>query len=183
MGKIKKFIKYFLLIIGLFVIITAGFYLWQSNAWKRGINFSCVKIEEHNVSGQSMEPLILDGAKAMGLTGYYNCNDARRGDIVILKFQTREETFIKKIAGLPGDLLEFDGDKLKINGEILKNSAGEAYLFSSASQRIITIPLENGRIAQGRYFIMSDEKGPSAFDSRQFGFVEKEILKGRAIIK
>jgi len=180
-----KFGRYFLIIFGAALVAAAGFFLWQKYGWERGVDFSCVKIEEHNIAGASMDPLLVDGQRVKGLVGYYDCNPIERDQIAVLAFQTREELFVKRIAGIGGDKLEFtDGEgQLKINGEIAKNSSGEPYLFSEASQRIITIPLKDGRIQEGRYLILSEEKGPNSFDSRQFGFAEKEHLKGRVIFK
>lgn len=173
--------KIFSIILGAALLILAGFYLWQNYGWKIGIETSCVKIESHNIVGNSLEPLLKEGTKVKGLVGYYDCNEIKRGEIAILKFKTREETFVKKVVGIPGDKLEFQNDQAKLNDEVLINSAGEPYLFSEASRRIITIPLRDGKIPEARYFILSDEKWPSAFDSRQFGFVEKEHLIGRVI--
>jgi signal peptidase I len=181
MVKIKKFIKYFLLIIGLLIITGAGFYFWQNNTWKKGINLSCVKIEEHNISGHSMDPLLKNSEEVKGLTGYYNCNNIVKNQIIILKFKSRDELFVKNLVGLPGDEIEFVDSKIKLNGEILKNVQGEEYLFSAASQKIISIPLKDGKIPENRYLILGEEKNASAFDSRQFGFAEKEHLTGRVI--
>jgi len=174
-----KTVKYFFIFFGVVLIVSAGFYLWRNYAWKMGINTSCVSIGEHKVVGVSMEPLLKDGSRVKGLTGYYACNEIKRGEIAILKFKTREETFVKNIAGIPGDSLEFADNQLKLNGQILKNIQGEPYLFSATSQRVITIPVKDGKIPEGRYLILGEEKGPNAFDSRQFGFTEKEHLIGR----
>jgi signal peptidase I len=176
-----KVARNILIILGIILIIAAGFYLLQSNVWKRGINFSCVKIEEHNISGHSMEPLLIDGEKVKGLNGYYNCNPILRGQIAVLKFKSRDELFVKNIVGLPGDEIKFEDEKLNLNGVVLKNFQGEDYLFSAASQKIISIPLEDGKIPSNRYLILGEENNASAFDSRQFGFAEKEHLTGRVI--
>jgi len=181
MIKIVKSKKYFLVILGVILIAGLGFYLWQTYGWKIGIDTSCVTVEEHKIAGSSMEPLLVEGTRVKGLVGYYNCNEIKKDQVAILEFKTREETFVKRIAGLPGDTLEFQDSQAKLNGEILKNSVGESYLFSERSQKIITIPLKDGKIQEGRYLILGEEKGPSAFDSRQFGFAEKEHLKGRVI--
>jgi len=173
--------KYFLIIIGIVLIIGVGFYFWQSYAWKMGIDVSCVEVEEHNIKGFSMEPLLVDGQRVKGLVGYYDCNEIKKGDIVILEFKTREEIFVKRIIGLPADELIFENGQAKLNGEVLKNSIEEPYLFSERSQRIITIPLKEGKIREGRYLVLGEEEDSSAFDSRQFGFVEKEHLIGRVI--
>jgi signal peptidase I len=82
---------------------------------------------------------------------------------------------------LPGDEIKFEDTKLNLNGVVLKNFQGEEYLFSAASQKIISIPLKEGKIPENRYLILGEEKSASAFDSRQFGFAEKEHLTGRVI--
>jgi signal peptidase I len=164
------------------LIVSGGFYLWQDYGWKMGIDASCIKAENHNISGRSLEPLLTDGQEVKGLVGYYECNPAERGQIAILEFKNKEESFVKKIAGLPGDSVEFtEDDRIKLNGGILENSAGEPYLFSGASQNLITIPLNDAKIPEGKYLMLSEETLSSSFDSRQFGFVEKEHLKGRVI--
>ena len=128
-----------------------------------------------------MSPLLTDGTKVIGLEGYYNCNEIERNEVVILEFQTREESFVKRIAAVPGDILEFQGNYLKLNGEILKNSANEPYLFNERSQRILGIPLKDSKVPEGRYLILGEEQDPNAYDSRQFGLVEKAHIKGRVI--
>lgn len=182
-----KIRKYFLIFLGLVLIIFSAtfgwFYYQQFIAWKIGIDFSCIEIEKRKIIGRSMEPLLAEGTQVKVLVGYYECNSVGRNQIVILQFRGRKETFVKKIIGLPGDKLEFQENQVKLNGKILKNSASKPYLFSEASQRIINIPLRDGKIPPGRYFVLSEEKGPTAFDSRQYGFVEREHLKGRVIIK
>jgi len=173
--------KQFLVFLGVALVVGVGFYFWQTYSWKIGIDITCVEIEEHKITGRSLEPLLVEGTQIKGLVGYYDCNPIERNQIVILEFMTREETFVKKIAGLPGDELEFAEGQVKLNGEILKNSLGEPYLFSEASQRVITIPLKDGKIPEGRFMVLSEEKGPAAFDVRQYGFVQKEHFKGRVI--
>jgi len=183
--------KYFLIFLGVVLFITAGFYLYRIYGWKLsllGKDSSCFRIEEHKIVGHSLEPSLKEGIQVKGLIGYYDCNKIKRGEIAIIKFKTREETFVKKIVGVPGDKLEFvdltgspQANQLKLNGKILKNSLDEPYLFSETGQRIITIPLKDGKIPEGRYFVLSEEKGLSSFDSRQYGFLEKEHLKGRII--
>ncbi len=173
--------KYVAIFLGIVLLLTTGFYLWQNYGWRMGVDISCVKVEKHKIAGQSMEPLLADGVEVKGLVGYYDCNEIKKGEIAVLEFKTREESFVKKIVGLPGDELVFENDQIKLNGKILENSAGEPYLFFEASQRIINIPLKDGKISEGRYLVLGEEKGPSAFDSRQFAFVEKEHLKGRVV--
>lgn len=172
----KKFFWAILIVL----IAAAGIYFRPNFNEKTGEK-TCFTIENYRIVGHSMEPLLADGTYIKGLAGYYECSEVQKGEIVILEFKSRKESFVKKIIGIAGDKIEFAGEQLKLNGEILKNSGGETYAFSEASRRIITASLNNGIILEGRYFILGEEKGPSAYDSRQFGLVEKEHLKGRVI--
>ncbi|MFH1575627.1 MAG: hypothetical protein ABIB55_01615, partial [Candidatus Nealsonbacteria bacterium] len=68
-----KIAKISLFIFGVVLILGIGFYLWRNYGWRMGIDFSCINIEEHNISGVSMDPLLKDGQKVKGLAGYYDC--------------------------------------------------------------------------------------------------------------
>ena len=143
------------------------------------INYSCISAEQHKISGNSLFPLFENGDEAEALMGYYSCNPVTRNDIVALKFKTREEFFVKILYGLPGDKIEFEEEVLKINGEVAKNSLGEAYVFSEKSKKLISVPLKDGEIPNEKYLVLSNQIKSLAFDSRQFSLVEKEHLKGK----
>lgn len=170
----------FFWVISIILISGAGIYFRPDYNQETGEK-ACFTVEDYRILGHSMEPLLADETYVKGLAGYYECNEVGKGEIVILEFQTRKESFVKKIAGIPEDKIEFEDGRLKLNNEILKNSTGEPYLFNPTSQKIITLVLKDGKIPEERYLILGEEKGPSAYDSRQFGLVEKEHLKGRVI--
>ena len=160
----------------LFVFL--GFFTAQPKA----INLSCVEARDFIIRGTSLEPLVKDGAMVKGLLGYYQCNPLKRGDLVIFRFKTRKELFVKKLVGLPGDRIEFEGNYLRLNGRILKNSEGEPYLFSERSKKILKAPLEGERIPEGKFLVLSEKVFPTDFDSRQFGYLEKEHILGKVKI-
>ena len=160
----------------LFVFL--GFFAVQPKA----MNFSCVETRDFTIRGTSLDPLIKDGSMVKGLLGYYQCNPLKRGDLVIFRFKTRKELFVKKLVGLPGDRIEFYGSYLRLNGKILKNSEGKPYLLSERSKRILKAPLEGGRIPEGKFLVLSEKAFPTDFDSRQFGYLEKEHILGKVKI-
>jgi len=144
-------------------------------------DFSCVQIENHRIQGDSLEPLISSGSQVKLLRNYYQCNPFQRGDLVVLKFKSKKELFIKKLMGLPGDRVEFENDYLKLNGKILKNSASQPYKFSEQSKKILKIPLKNGRIPPDKYLVLSDQTSKLSFDSRKFGYLEKDHFIGKVL--
>lgn len=165
------------------VLITGYFYFFGDKS-KISVDRSCVKEEERTIRGDSMSLTLKDGQKANTLNGYFNCNPVKPGQVVVLEFATRQnESFIKRVAAVGGDTLVFEEENAKINGEVAETNAGNEYKFAGSSKTILSLQLQEGKIPEGYYLILSDEIGPTAFDSRQFGFVEQENLKGLVVVK
>lgn len=167
--------------VSLLFLIAYNYVRRENENGKSAFDASCVTQEERAIRGNSMFLSFKDGGKAKTFSGYFECNPVKEGQLVVLAFKTREEEFVKRIAAQPGDTLVFEGENGTVNGAVLKNPDGQEYKFSEQSKKFLTIPLMEGKIPEGRWMALSDEVGPSAFDSRQYGFVEREHLKGLVI--
>ena len=101
--------------------------------------------------------------------------DVRRGDVVVFKYPDQVEVdYIKRVIGLPGDLVEVRGHQVRINGVVLEEpytvfKGGSAGDFGPA------------RVPEGHYFMSGDNRDRSA-DSRQWGWVPDGHLQGRAVL-
>jgi signal peptidase I len=84
------------------------------------------------------------------------------------------EDLIKRVVGLPGDIVEGRGGKLWRNGR----PVAEPYLPA----RTFTSDFGPVRVKSGHYCMMGDNREDSA-DSRYFGQVPRSALVGRAIAK
>ncbi len=145
-----------------------------------------VFIDAYNIPSGSMEPTLLQGDFILANRLVYLIKDPYRGDIVnfvypyqeqygrhlvevpILKYFINpfiEVTFIKRVVGLPGDVIEFDNGFLKINGKPLKykkvketsNSViYEEYIPSKVGIRKHLIKLsKNPQVPQARWGVYS----------------------------
>lgn len=115
-----------------------------------------------------------------------------RGDLAVIDAHQMEaypksNTYIKRIIGLPGDTIESTKKGLLLNGQpfyenYLSNEVKahfEEWTFEELTQQ----PLWNGPkalpIPEGYYFVLGDNRLNSE-DSRHFGLVPKEAIKGVA---
>ena len=103
--------------------------------------------------------------------------DPKQGDVIVFEFpEDTTKDFIKRIIGVPGDVVEMKDKVLTRNGETLV----EPYIKHTGSglqQRRdnfgpITVPA-------GKYFALGDNRDES-YDSRFWGFVDKEKIRGKA---
>jgi signal peptidase I len=101
--------------------------------------------------------------------------EVRRGDIIVFKFPEEPETdYIKRVIGLPGDSIEIRRGIVYANGRRVDDPyVKEAYRLPD-SRPAFTVP-------EGNYWVMGDHRDRSS-DSRVWGFVSRELIKGRALL-
>lgn len=133
----------------------------------------------HEVVGNSMHPTYKNGEFLMANKITYRVSQPKRGDVIIFKFSDTQD-FIKRIIGVPGDELMIMDGLIYINGDLLDESAylessvitnGGSYLHEGQT---ITVP-------DNEYFVCGDNRTNSS-DSREFGPIKKEKIKGKAWI-
>ena len=108
----------------------------------------------------------------------YDGSDPQRGDIVIFEYPNDPSVdYIKRVIGVPGDLIEVRDKQLYRNGMPVK----EAYIRNIDPDNIE--PLRDNyapvRVPSGKYFVMGDNRDNS-LDSRFWGFVDRKAIKAKA---
>jgi len=115
--------------------------------------------------------------------------DVGRGDVIVFKYpEDPERDFIKRVIGLPGEIVEVRSKQVFIDGAPLDEpyvhferpplSPSQRHEVTSFDVREdygpVTVPAD-------RYFVMGDNRDNSQ-DSRYWGFLPRSYIKGKALV-
>ena len=110
--------------------------------------------------------------------------DPRRGDVIVFEYpEDPSKDFIKRVIGTPGDTIEVKDKKVYVNGAVY-NNPHEVHKEADVIPKEAN-PRDNKDAVQvppGNYFVMGDNRDRS-YDSRFWGFVSSDKIKGLAFIK
>jgi signal peptidase I len=121
------------------------------------------------VSGHSMDPSLEPGDRLVVDKLSHRWRRIRRFDVVVFECPTqRGIDYVKRVVGLPGETVALRGGKLYVDGELVKQEFDHIDDLDTFSQV---------DVAEGEYLVLGDNR-PSSKDSRSFGSVAKELIRG-----
>ena len=105
-----------------------------------------------------------------------------RGDIIVFKFP-KDETrdFIKRVIGLPGDLLEVRRQKVYINNKPYEDTHARHTDSPSDSPLVPRDDFGPILVPDDHVFVMGDNRENSQ-DSRYWGYLNVKKIRGKALI-
>ncbi len=105
-----------------------------------------------------------------------------RQDIIVFKYPHDESRdFIKRVIGLPGDVVEVRGKRVYINGEPLDESYVLITAVTSANPHSPVDSYGPVTVPKDRLFVLGDNRDHSQ-DSRFWGFLDIHKVEGEAFI-
>jgi signal peptidase I len=193
-------------------------------AWRSTLLFLCLMLGFRSawadwvtVPTGSMNPTILEGDRVLVDKHVFGLRipftrvhltageNPARGDIVVFDSPVDGTSLVKRVIGVPGDVVSVEGDRLTVNGRAAHYSVRDiesvrGLLAATEAQHplllreeglsrphdVMILPdrlarrsLEAVVVPEGMYFMMGDNRDNSA-DSRYFGFVPRRDIVGRA---
>jgi signal peptidase I len=125
------------------------------------------------VEGTSMLPTLEDENRLLINKFAYHFGDIHRGDVVVFLYpQDHSKSYIKRVIALPGDDLRIDHGTVWVNGVAQTEDYVPIKYKDDRSQPEMIIP-------KGDFFVMGDHRIISS-DSREFGFVPRPLIYGKA---
>ncbi|MFZ2491391.1 MAG: signal peptidase I [Thermoanaerobaculia bacterium] len=173
------------LLIAIIFVNFARIFVFQAFKIPTGSMEDNLKIGDHIIVNKFIYGPRPEGA----LAKLFPLRDVERGDIVVFRFPLQPDTdFVKRVVGMPGDVIEIRDKKLLLNGEtqdepyvlfddpqIYPNEPALPEPYRSRDQfGPYTVPPDS-------YFAMGDNRDRSS-DSRYWGTVPRSLIKGRAFM-
>ncbi|WP_371860563.1 signal peptidase I [Paenibacillus chibensis] len=129
------------------------------------------------VKGQSMQPTLYEKERLFIDKIVYDFKAPSRGEIVVLHDPSdgpdKKEYLVKRVIGIPGDMIEVKDHKLYVNGQLKVEPYTEVEIQDPDFG-----PL---KLDEDHYFVMGDNRHEGASkDSRSFGSVSAKAIVGRA---
>ena len=129
-------------------------------------------VQNYMVDGPSMQPGLTNNQYVLVNKLAYLFHAPERGDVIVFHWPIdTNKDLIKRVIGVPGDVIVIDSKTVRVNGVLLN----EPYIMAPvnpAGNKWVVPPNE--------YFAMGDNRLVSD-DSRDWGFVPKSYIVGKAV--
>ncbi len=134
-------------------------------------------VQNFNIDGMSMEPNLHNKELILVDKWTYLFHPPERGDVIVFVAPPDPtQDYIKRVIGLPGDVITIQNTTVIVDGTTLKETyidparQGNPYAYKVISNMVV--PAND-------YFVLGDNRAGSS-DSRDWGFVPRKNIIGRA---
>jgi signal peptidase I len=160
---------------------TAQRWFFESRYWLRDLILSVLLAfivivflyQPVQVEGTSMMPRLENHERIFINKFLYRFRPIERGDVVVFRYPLDpSKSYIKRVIGLPGDVVSIHDGQVLVNGRPLR----EPYVPPSYVDDQNFSPI---RVEANHYFVLGDHR-TSSNDSREWGTVDRKFVYGKA---
>jgi signal peptidase I len=147
----------------------------------KGINQNISKNKTFMIPSEGMAPTLLIGDHVIVDNEFFGFSSIKRYHVVVLENpKKKDDLFIKRIIGLPGEKIQIKNNSIYIDDKVVEDNYGS---FDKPSYKK-AIPIKDYgpvTIPKRKYFALGDNRYNS-FDSRHFGLVPEYSIFGKVLI-
>jgi len=137
--------------------------------------------QPNQVKGASMDPTFATGDYIFTSKITYRMRSYHRGDVIVFQSpHNKDIEYIKRIIGIPGDVVMVKDNEVYVNGRQLKEDyiAAKTNLWEGGFSK----NGEGTKVKDGTLFVMGDNR-PRSSDSREFGLITQESVIGQVFYR
>ena len=137
--------------------------------------------QPNHVKGASMDPTFASGDYIFTSKITYKMRPYHRGDVIVFKSPGNPDIeYIKRIIGVPGDVVMIKDSEVYVNGRQLNEPyiAAKTNLWEGGFSK----EGEGTKVTEGMLFVMGDNR-PRSSDSREFGMITQESVIGQVFYR
>jgi signal peptidase I len=138
------------------------------------------------VEGSSMTPTLQDGNLVVINKLSYQFDELKRFDVIVFH-ANKQDDYVKRVIGLPGDQISYKDGKLHVNGSLieetfLENTDGNFTDYKRINDFTLQDITGDETVPSGMIFVIGDNRLGS-YDSRHFGFIEIDKVVGKVNLR
>jgi len=131
------------------------------------------------VSGDSMVPTFHNGEYLIVDELSYRFSEPARNDVIILHYPLEpQKYFIKRIIGLPGETLRFEGSRIRVTPV----DGSEPFVLDEPFVQNTSTDNLTVTLNEGEYYVLGDNRSASS-DSRRWGPLPRADIVGKPIVR
>ena len=135
-------------------------------------------VQVFRISTASMAPTLLPDDLVVVARLSYLFHAPRPADVIAFHFpQADGREFVKRVIGVPGDVVEEGGGRISVNGKAVLPEGGAGVLQTDTAMPM----LPPRQIPPGQVFVLGDNQ-PGSLDSRYWGTVPFRDVVGRVVL-
>jgi signal peptidase I len=152
------------------------------------IALRCVgRLIPYRIPTNAMQPTIRQGDQVFMEGLSYLWRPPARGDLVVFRTRDipavgRDEVYVKRLAGLPGEHMRIRDGQLIVNDRAVPLLDANRQPIQYVNAGMLAQPTDELVVPADQFFVLGDNSRNSA-DSRYWGFVPKQSVQGRVWLR